>query len=347
MGIQTSSVNNGPTAGFKNAIINGNFDIWQRGTSGTLAASSSFQYASADRWGWTTDGSAYGTRTISQQSFTLGQTEVPNNPKYFCRFNQSVAPTGATFSVFGQRIESVSTFAGQQVTVSFWAKASSSTTLTQYQLEQRFGSGGSPSAGVITVCASTVVIGTTWTKYTATVTLPSVSGKTLGTNGDDNLSLIFVPSTPNGTFTIDIAQVQLERGPVATTFERRPIGTELGLCQRYCARWDYGARDTAYFFLQGDVGIALSEPLTLPTPMRVSPSGTFVNASSWNIEAGGGITITDRVIRSDYQSGKTDVTTFNLGFTVTGTTWTVRVIRSNHNSVAASPYIILDSELFS
>jgi hypothetical protein len=40
-----ASINAGPLAGMRNAIINGNFDIWQRGTSFTGSG-----YGSADRW---------------------------------------------------------------------------------------------------------------------------------------------------------------------------------------------------------------------------------------------------------------------------------------------------------
>jgi hypothetical protein len=77
-----------------------------------------------------------------------------------------------------------------------------------------------------------------------TATIPSLSGKTLGTNGDSafTLNIWFDAGSDynsrtdtlgqqSGTF--DIAQVQVEPGPVATPFERRPIGTELALCQRY------------------------------------------------------------------------------------------------------------------
>jgi hypothetical protein len=89
-----------------------------------------------------------------------------------------------------------------------------------------------------------VAINTTWQQVTVTATLPSITGKTLGTDNNDSLTLliffdagtIFNSRTntlghQSGTF--DIAQVQIEPGPVATPFERRPLATELSLCKRY------------------------------------------------------------------------------------------------------------------
>ena len=223
-----SAINNGPLAGFRNAIINGNFDIWQRGTSFSNPAVGAY---TADRWLLSADGTGV-TRTISRQTFTLGQTAVPGEPTYFFRHNQSVAGTGATANNIQHRIEGVRTFAGQQVTVSFWAKGAASLTLTAVELIQSFGSGGSPSGLVGTTAATSVSVTTAWQKFSYTVTVPSISGKTLGTSGSDALWLI-IGAPLNTTFTLDIAQVQIEAGPVATPFERRPIGTELALCQRY------------------------------------------------------------------------------------------------------------------
>jgi hypothetical protein len=167
--VQATSINGGPLAGFRNAIINGNFDIWQRGTSFSNPIGGAYL---ADRWLHGFDGTG-STRTISRQSFTLGQTDVPNEPTYFLGYNQSVAGTGATVTNIQQRIEDVRTFAGQQVTLSFYAKAASAITLPEIVIQQGFGTGGSPSSIVNTTVASSVAISTSWTKYYTRWTLLS------------------------------------------------------------------------------------------------------------------------------------------------------------------------------
>ena len=232
--VQTTSINNGPLAGFRNAIINGNFDFWQRGTSFT-----GNEYG-ADRWVHARLGT---TQTATRQSFTVGQTAVPSEPTYFCRTVVTSVAGAGNFCNLIQRIEDVRIFAGQQVTISFWAKADATKNIA-VDLAQDFGSGGSPSARVTDIGVTKISIGTNWQKVTVTATLPSISGKTLGTDNNDYLQFdIWFDAGSNfnartdtlgqqsGTF--EIAQVQIEAGPVATTFERRPIGTELALCQRY------------------------------------------------------------------------------------------------------------------
>lgn len=239
---RTTSINSGPLAGFRNATINGNFDFWQRGTSFSSLTSGDY---TSDRWTMGFDGTG-ATRTISRQVFTLGQTDVPGEPTAFYRFNQSVAGSGANFNAITQHIEGVRTFAGQQVTLSFFARGAASLTMPVIILRQSFGTGGSPSALVDTGFGNPTVVGTTFTKFSFTVTLPSISGKTLGTDGNDFLQLILaIPF--NTTFTFDLASVQIELGPVATPFERRPLGTELALCQRYFER-SSGNQGSGFFF---------------------------------------------------------------------------------------------------
>ncbi len=211
---------------FKNKIINGNFDIWQRGTSFATPANNSYN---ADRWRVQYDGTI-GTFTVSRQAFTLGQTDVPGEPQYYLRWDHTAAGSGSTLRRLAHRIEGVRTFAGQTMTVSFYLKCDAARTVASLFV-QRMGSGGSPSADV-TSSSSNHSCTTSWTLFSHTLTLGSLSAKTLGTNDDDNLELIFELPL-NVVMTIDVSQVQVEKGSVATGFERRLPGMELALAQRY------------------------------------------------------------------------------------------------------------------
>lgn len=213
--------------GVKNKIINGNFDVWQRGTSISVTASGTY---TADRYVAYYDGTG-ATRTVSRQAFTVGQTEVPYEPRYFLRYAQTVAGSGAGSNAFVHKIEGARTFAGQTVTISFYAKFASAASINVIAY-QAFGTGGSPSGIGQLNFVTGLSVGTTWTKYTYTATIPSISGKTFGTNENDSLDIYFILPI-NATFTFDIAQIQLEAGSIATPFEQRPFGMELALCQRY------------------------------------------------------------------------------------------------------------------
>lgn len=276
--------------GVKNALINGRFDIWQRGTSFASPASGAY---TADRWKVTYDGSG-ATRTISQQTFTLGNEIAGQEGRYYCRFAQSVGGSGGTVNRLAQLIESVRTFAGQDVTLSFWAKAAAATSITA-RLSQVFGTGGSPSATVDTTAGSPSLT-TSWQKFSYPVTVPSISGKTLGTAGDDALAVSFdMPN--NATFTVDIWGVQLEAGDTDTNLEQRPIAVELAMCQRYyeksfaltIAPFDNPGYSAAF----SDAGIGVCQATTqvkgvilFKVEKRAVPTLTFYNAQGGGAGAG-------------------------------------------------------------
>jgi len=212
------------SAGRRNLIINGRFDFWQRGTSFT-----GDEYT-ADRW---TQALSGGTSTVSRQSFTLGQTEVPGNPVYYLRQSCSVGNGNCGID---QKIEDVRTGAGGPVTVSFWAKGTNPPGYGYWamQLWQRFGTGGSPSGNVQNNKELTVT--SDWKKYTFTYELNSVAEKTLGTNNDHNVDLIIrqhASDNNTGAWELNLANVQVEFGRNATEFEHRSYGEELALCERY------------------------------------------------------------------------------------------------------------------
>jgi len=256
------------TAG-KNKIINGNFNIWQRGT--TFTPSSTGYFYTADRW--VSYCYSASTNTVSQQAFTVGTAPAtPYESQYFIRVNST-----NTLNLLEQRIEDVRNFANQNVTISFWAKSASAQTITIY-LSQVFGSGG--SAGVDT--SSTKAITTSWARYSVTLTMPSISGKTIGTGS--YLANTFTGAINNA---LDIWGVQVEQGSTATAFQTATgtIQGELAACQRYYFRKSIingGATKTVFgqgwaFSANGaDILVPLPVPMrTTPTAIEYSALGDF------------------------------------------------------------------------
>ena len=275
------SINTGPLAGFRNAIINGNLDIWQRGTTFTGA-----EY-STDRFRSLRNGT---THTATRQPFVLGQTDVPGEPTYFIRTVVSSVAGAGNLSSFDQLIEDVRTFAGQQVTFSFWAKADATKNIGVC-LQQFFGTGTNSPSGLVIVGTTKVSIGTSWQKVTLTATMPSISGKTIGNDNNNAIAAQIwfdagsdynanTDSLGHQSGTFDIAQLQVEPGPVATPFEKRPIGTELALCQRY-----YQSFESIYVLTYANAGAPYRQSIFFLAQMRQAPVVTttavaYANASS-------------------------------------------------------------------
>ena len=272
---------------FRNRIINGGFDIWQRSTSQT-----SNGYGSADRWFC---GNLISTKTVTREEFDFSQNTVEGEPNYYLRtVVQSVSNSSSSVNLV-QRIESVKTLSGKTATMSFWARADSTKNIA-VEFLQNFGSGGTPSGVVNGIGSQLVQISSDWQKYSVTVTLPSVIGKTLGTFGNDSLQMfIWFDAGSNSnqrtanlgqqSGTFDLAQIQLEEGPTATVFERRHISTEESLCYRYYWRWTA----TATFGTSPFTGNAISTTVVqslfnMVVPMRATPT---------SVETGGTLRVTD------------------------------------------------------
>lgn len=243
-----------------NLLINGGFDVWQRGTS----FSSGY---TADRWRIDFNGIG-ATRAITRQAFTAGQTAVPSNPTYYLRYAQSVAGSGTTYNLLVQRIEDVSMLSGKTATLSFYAKADSARNIAT-QVDQTFGSGGSSTVYVGEVAHS---LTTSWQRFTRTLTFPSVSGKTIGANSFVGLYFVMPLNT---TFTIDIANVQLNYGSAALPFVPRSYADELRLCQRYYLG---GVGTLCAGYVSGAVAnIHIHTPVT----MRTTPTPTIVTGDNF------------------------------------------------------------------
>jgi hypothetical protein len=266
---QSKSILTPATYQSPNYIINGAFDFWQRGTS-----HSSVGYGSADRW----FNNSSSTTVISRQTFTPGTAPVAGyEGQFFARVTKSA---NGSYSILEQRVEDVRTLAGETVTLSFWAKADSAVSVTP-SFVQNFGSGGSAEVNVTEPAAQT--IGTSWGRYSYTVPLPSLTGKTIGAN-----SFLYVRAlriVDALARTVDIWGVQVEEGSVATPFRRSSptLQAELAACQRYYQFHDFivGSGDSAgYKFATNPLGQLLRATPTITATTTGGPSQSPVYSTA-------------------------------------------------------------------
>lgn len=239
----------------KNRVINGDMRIDQRnaGASQTFTAGAALAYSVDRFYGFCTGGNVTGQRIAGT---------APNEFAY--RFTVSSASNIG----FGTRLEATNTFdlAGSDATLSVQLANSQLTTVTwaifYASTTDSFGTVATPTRTQIGTGTFTVT--PTLTTYSATVAIPlaAVTG----------LEILFTvgPQT-SGTWTID--NVQLESGLSSTTFERRPIGVELALCQRYyqaftagVTRTQSGSSWSPFFY-------------SFPVTMRSTPQVTTQNVS--------------------------------------------------------------------
>ena len=266
----------GQYAAGKNKIINGDFGIWQRGTSFT---SPSTTYT-ADRFvanGQTSD-------VVSQQTFTPGTAPVSGyEGTYYARWATS-ATAGTRY--FFQKVEDVRTLAGQTASFSFWARVNSGTATLSAYFYQQFGSGGSAD---VSSTSQNFTATTSWQRFTYTTTMPSVSGKTIGAGSLVQAAVSFSATSNN----IEFWGWQLEAGSTATPFQTA-TGTkqgELAACQRYYE--EQGGVNTQFFGNGYAYSSTAAAYVITFQPKRTTPSVSVSAASDFvaGDGAGGGVTL--------------------------------------------------------
>jgi len=278
----------------KNAIINGDFGVWQRGTSFSIGAGASAY--TADRW-VVVNAPPGQTASITQGTFTPGAAPVAGyeSTNYL---NVTWSSYTANTYFLGQRVEDVRKFAGQTVTLSFWAKASTANSSMVPLIAQYFGSGG--SAATYT-SGSAISITTSWQRFTTTLTLPSVSGATIGTNSYLDVRPFYGSSSSTNGVTFSIWGVQLEAGnlagttpttgyPTEFTTASGSIGGELALCQRYYQRIG-GSYYSPENVGVGTAGTTTAGYINCPTKQVLRTGASFnavFGASSMKIANAGG-----------------------------------------------------------
>jgi hypothetical protein len=271
----------------ENKIINGAMDFWQRGTSSATAG-----YQTADRWKNEFSG---GTDTMSRQSFTVGTAFGRNTPKYYLRHAISGHSLSSHYARVHQRIENVSSYAGQTITILGWATRSSGTGNMAVEVGQNFGTGGSPSSEV-TGTGQTVTLTGSWAAFAITVSVPSISGKTLGSNNDDYMYLNLWTSAGTDhntraaslglqTINVDLWGVHIRVGThtaaAAASYIAPELGPELARCQRYYWLADYQTASFPILEGYGQASTNCSTSVLFPVVMRTKP--TMQKNGTWNV----------------------------------------------------------------
>lgn len=248
-----------------NLLINGDFQVWQRGTSFTLGATKAYL---ADRWCGYRSGFASGLIALKDGRFFK-----------FTNANDSILGS------IEQSLESsvVKSLVNKNITISFRVKGSSAS-LIAVLLVYKNASEFSPGTG-----ADGIIINQTFNVTTGFNTF-SVSGTV--PDGINGLSVILQFNTINTSYWIDY--VKLEVGSVASPFIPRLYAEELMLCQRYYYQLSVGDGWSAFPFVNG-AGIFIAVPMLMRTiPLLVQhASGVpqiFNNLSVWQDITVSGIT---------------------------------------------------------
>ena len=258
----------------KNLLINGNFDLWQRGVAleGSPDTSTDNVYT-ADRWIRSMNLSDItGTPSIEQKSFSSFQATIPHYPKYYI---ETSLPSSYGFPTDGhycleQRIEDPRTLANKNMTISFWARSTSEGQVFLGYNRKFQAQTDHFSVGVFTV-------GTTWRRYSFTVPVGSIPTSRIE-SADSYFAVAFylacksnIRANTGSDFTssvgtLSIAQVQVEQGARATEFEIRSPGEELELSERF-------------YWKDEDMAVSSAQTIFYPQSMRATPTITITSGS--------------------------------------------------------------------
>lgn len=202
------------TFGFKNRFINGQMQIAQRGTTGTSGSAvptTTAVYPSIDRW------YAYATGATVSVAQVAGSGAIKNNL-------QVTGAASVTAVGVGQRIEQLNSYdlAGSTCTLSVNMSNSLLSTVTW---TASYASSTDTWATKTTITTGSFTVTGTLANYTAQIVIPAAA-----TTGIE--VLFTVAAQTSGTWVIGNAQLE-KTTATATTFDYRPYGTELALCQRY------------------------------------------------------------------------------------------------------------------
>jgi hypothetical protein len=244
----------GSQAAGKNILINGGFDIWQRGTSSATSGA----YTTADRW----------YMNAASTTFSQETTTVPTGVRYALK----ALTSGTTTVQFRQAIETLNAiqFAGKTVVLSGEYQASTTTTIQTklfYSTSVDVSVTGSWTEITATTGGTVSAVNGSYTKSSSVFAVPSTA---------KSLMVLFDTGSVASAVSLYYGKIQLELGSVATEFERTggTIQGELAACQRYYFRQNW-AGETGYGIFGSGSAYSTTQAaciVVFPTPMRVRPT---------------------------------------------------------------------------
>jgi hypothetical protein len=291
--------------------------VWQRGTSISLAASTPIASGfSADRWQTTTG--ANQACTISRQA-TGDTTNLPFI-QYALRYQRNSGQTGTGILTLAQNIETINSvpFAGKAITMSFYARAGANYSATSNILQVRLDQGSGTDQNVFTgfgsggtIVSQNATLTTTWQRFSYNATMSATATQLAP-------YFNFVPTgTAGAADYFEVTGVQIDIGSVALPF-RTNAGTiqgELAACRRYLPAFTVpsGGSSGEYIGYSYATNNALYA-IPFDVVARVAPTGiTVVGAAGINafaLNAGTSVTPT-------FNQGTIYTGSVVAGFTIT------------------------------
>jgi hypothetical protein len=328
---QTTGLRYNPILAISNPVINGGFDIWQRGTSSTANSFAGGAGYSADRWQSYSSGN---TITTSRQA-TGDTTNLPTI-QYCARLQRNSGQTSTSTVNMFHSIETANSipFIGKAITVTFWARAGANYSSASNALTAAVYTGTGTDqvlnsfTGLATTVSSNVTLTTTWQRF-------AITGTPASTATEIGLAFFYTPSgTAGANDYVELTGVQIDIGTYSASsapqFRRsgNTLAGELAACQRYYAK-SYPQAIFADGVTQAEGNAqmiaatvsALFTYIPYPVTMRTSPtvnvyagaggqgSGSIRNNSTGPVVTGVNVVTSNTGI---YQIGKT--TAFTAGY---------------------------------
>ena len=228
--------------GFKNRIINGDFSVWQRGTNVQKTTTTGYNFYGVDRFGIFTESDG------DKNFCTITNTKVNNNNSNVCSINISNVDTTVTGRKvgIGQKVEAnlYKDLIGKNITLSFWIKTSKPEVTLNFTHSYKDSSGNQQSEVIYTDVKE--VIPGIWNKIIVTFTLTS-DALTNPNNTSEWIELfnLSIDNVVDNDY-IELSEVQVEEGDVATDFEPVPAAITLLRCMRYYETVNFGDNNRAY-----------------------------------------------------------------------------------------------------